>query len=96
MHNHLDAVGAVNVEIKVVMHGDGVELLRVAKTNDALQRAIGSLKGQKVEFEICNFTLTRRNIAMTELFDADREDIVPSGVAELAHVQMQGYAYIKP
>ena len=29
-------------------------------------------------------------------FDVFAEDIVPSGVAELSHLQMQGYTYIKP
>ncbi|XDZ69645.1 hypothetical protein AB8879_06555 [Alphaproteobacteria bacterium LSUCC0744] len=31
-----------------------------------------------------------------DLYDVFEEDIVPSGVAELSHLQMQGYTYIKP
>ena len=30
------------------------------------------------------------------LYNVDSADIVPSGVAELAHLQAQGYTYIKP
>ena len=33
---------------------------------------------------------------MTDLYDVDDEDVVPSGVAEVAKLQLEGYAYIKP
>jgi intracellular sulfur oxidation DsrE/DsrF family protein len=31
-----------------------------------------------------------------DLYDVDKADIVPSGVAELAKLQAEGYTYIKP
>ncbi len=33
---------------------------------------------------------------LANLFNVDEKDIVPSGVAELAKLQQQGYMYIKP
>ena len=50
-----------------------------------------------VDFRVCNNTLEGRDIdAETDLFDVWPEDIVPSGVAELGKLQMEGFAYIKP
>jgi intracellular sulfur oxidation DsrE/DsrF family protein len=56
-----------------------------------------SLKGQNVGFQVCNNTLKGREISYSDdLFDVWDEDIVPSGVAELSHLQAQGYTYIRP
>lgn len=97
IQNHINAVGAENIEIKVVMHGNGVGLVQNAKTNDMLQTAIGSLKSQNVAFHVCNNTLKGRNISYSDdLYDVWEEDIVPSGVAELSRLQQMGYTYIKP
>jgi hypothetical protein len=96
IQNHINAVGEANIEIKVVMHGDGVNLVRSAKTDDRLQATIASLKGQRVDFLVCKNTLDGRKIGRDELYDVDQEDVVPSGVAEISHLQMQGYTYIKP
>lgn len=97
IQNHINAVGAENIDIKVVLHGDGLGLLMSAKQDDALQTRIGGLKTQNVSFQVCNNTLNGRNISWEDdLYDTWEEDIVPSGVAELAHLQQQGYVYIKP
>lgn len=97
IQNHINAVGAENMEIKVVLHGNGVGLLKSAVQNDQLQTAVGSLKGQNVEFQVCNNTLKGRKISYTDdLYDVWEEDIVPSGVAELSRLQQMGYTYIKP
>lgn len=56
-----------------------------------------NLKGQDVGFEVCNNTLKGRKIDYKQdLWDVNAEDIVPSGVAELAILQSKGYVYIKP
>ena len=97
IQNHINAVGADNMDIKVVMHGNGVGLLQTAKTNDKVSGRVVELKGQNVAFHICANTLRGRNISLDDdLFDAYEEDVVPSGVAELSHLQAQGYTYIKP
>lgn len=97
IQNHINAVGAENIDVKVVMHGNGVALLKSAVANEKLQSQVLSLKGQNVEMHVCNNTLVGRKIDYSdELFDVYEEDIVPSGVAELSHLQQQGYTYIKP
>ena len=42
-----------------------------------------TLRGKKVDY-------------LSDLYDVDKADIVPSGVAELAKLQAMGYTYIKP
>ncbi len=97
IQNHINAVGAENMDIKVVLHGNGLGLLKSAKSNDKLQGAVASLKSQDVAFNVCANTLKGRKISYeNDLFDVFEEDIVPSGVAELTHLQQQGYTYIKP
>ena len=97
IQNHINAVGAENMEIKVVLHGNGLGLLMTAKENQKVQGAVTSLKSQNVEFQVCNNTLKGRKISYeNDLFEVFEEDIIPSGVAELSHLQQQGYTYIKP
>ena len=97
IQNHINAVGKDNMEIKVVLHGNGVGLLKSAKSNDKLQMDVTSLKTQNVAFNVCNNTLVGRNIDYhNDLFEVFDDDIVPSGVAELSRLQMMGYTYIKP
>lgn len=108
IQNHINAVGAENLEVKVVMHGNGLSLLltpdQVANTklklgnaNDEMQTKITGLKNQGVSFQVCANTLKGKKIDYEEdLFDVDDADIVPSGVAEVAKLQGMGYSYIKP
>lgn len=97
IRNHINAVGKDNIDLRVVMHGDGLGLLEEAKDDQGIQTSIVSLKDEGVQFVVCNNTLTGRNIDPEEdLFDVWPEDIVTSGVAELGKLQMEGFAYIKP
>lgn len=97
IQNHINAVGADNLEVKVVMHGNGLGLLKSAVANEALQSQVLELKGQNVEMHVCNNTLVGRKISYeNDLFDVFQEDIVPSGVAELSRLQQMGFTYIKP
>ena len=107
IQNHINAVGSENIEVKVVMHGDGVSLvmepdalkgtkMKAANATPEMQAKLSGLKQQGVKFEICANTLKGRNVPMDALYDADEADIVPSGVAELSRLQQMGYTYIKP
>jgi len=97
IQNHIYAVGQDNIEIKVVLHGDGIDLLKIANNDIGLRNRIIDLKSQKVGFDICKNTLAGRRINYkTDLYDVSESDIVPSGVAEIAKLQQEGYAYIKP
>ena len=97
IQNHINAVGADNMEIKVVIHGNGIGLLQNATANDKLQSTIANLKSQNVAFNVCANTLKGKKLSYErDLYDVFEEDIVPSGVAELSHLQQAGFTYIKP
>lgn len=96
IQNHINAVGAKNLDLKVVIHGNGIFLLKTAKQPGKVQTAVANLKSQNVKFQVCANTLKGKKIKMDALYEVFDEDIVPSGVAELAHLQAKGYTYIKP
>tara|TARA_Y100000031_G_C8120537_1_gene337979 strand:+ start:400 stop:858 length:459 start_codon:yes stop_codon:yes gene_type:complete len=96
IQNHINAVGAKNLDIKVVIHGNGIGLLTSAKKAGKLQSAVANLKSQNINFQVCANTLKGKKIGLDQLYEVFKEDIVPSGVAELAHLQAQGYTYITP
>lgn len=109
IQNHINAVGAENMDIKVVLHGNGLSLLldpealsrvqkfKHANADEKMTAKIDNLKSQGVVFNVCANTVTGRKVdAAIDLHDVSDADIVPSGVAELAHLQQLGYSYIKP
>lgn len=108
IQNHINAVGAENLDLKVVLHGNGVSLLLEpdalkgtkfahANATDEMQAKISGLKQQGIEFKVCANTLKGKNVNYeNDLYDVSKDDIVPSGVAELAYLQSQGYTYVKP
>ncbi|MFZ9659997.1 MAG: DsrE family protein [Arcobacteraceae bacterium] len=94
--NQIDAVGESNMETTIVMHGKGLTLLQVAKTNGDLASKIKALKMQGVKFAVCNKTMEKQKLTVADLFDATQQDVVPSGVAELSYLQSKGYTYLRP
>lgn len=109
IQNHINAVGADKMDIKVVLHGNGLSLLldpeslpnlpkfKHANATAEMTAKIDSLKDQGVTFNICANTVKGRKVnASADLHDFDEADVVPSGVAELSHLQGMGYTYIKP
>jgi len=109
VQNHINAVGAENLELKIVLHGNGLALLlepdsldklkkfKHANANEKMTAKIDNLKSQGVEFNVCNNTVRGRKVDIeSDLYNVDNNDIVPSGVAEVARLQAMGYSYIKP
>ena len=95
--NHINALGQGNHEIRFVLHGNGVELLRkVAQESPDAANRIDSLRSQGVNFNICANTLKGRRIALEDLHFAEPVDIVPSGVAEIGKLQQEGFVYLRP
>ena len=71
--------------------------MKFANADDKMQATVAGLKDQGIEFQVCANTLKGKKIdADKDLYDVSKADIVPSGVAQLAILQAQGYAYIKP
>lgn len=108
IQNHINAVGKENLELKVVLHGNGLALLlepsakertklNYANATEQMTARIAGLKQQGVAFQICANTLKGKKVNFEQdLYDVTKADIVPSGVAEVAKLQAQGYTYIKP
>ena len=109
IQNHINAVGAENLDLRVVMHGHGVSLVllpealpsvpkfKAANATEQMQATIDGLKNQGVKFNICANTLRGRQVSREDhLYNVDEADIVPSGVAELAELQSRGFTYLKP
>ena len=109
IQNHINAVGKENLHLKVALHGNGLALLlepdalsrvpkfKSASANENIAAKIAGLKDQGVGFHVCANTLNGRKVDYeADLYDVAQEDIVPSGVAEVAKLQAMGYSYIKP
>ena len=109
IQNHINAVGAENLDLKVVLHGNGLSLLlepdalarvpkfKNANADETMMAKIDGLKSQGVVFNVCENTVSGRKVNIeTDLYNVDKKDLVPSGVAELARLQGMGYSYIKP
>ena len=107
IQNHINAVGADKLDLRVIMHGKGLSMLllpdeaentklKSGNANDKQQSTISHLKSQGVTFKVCANTLRGKKINIDQLHDADESDIVPSGVAEVAHLQGRGFSYLKP
>ncbi len=68
-----------------------------ANATDKMAAKIDGLKDQGVSFNVCANTVRGRKVDLEDdLYNVEKSDIVPSGVAEVARLQLLGYAYIKP
>lgn len=109
LQNHIDAVGAANLDLRVVVHGDGLSLLlnpeslgllpafRYANADPNMAARIDGLRNQGVRFLVCRDTMERRGVDLEEdLYNVDEQDLVRNGIEELISLQLKGYVYIKP
>ena len=101
--NHLNAVGDKNIEMIIVTHSSGAFALvdgsmgkknkksgKVYKFNDQ----IAGLANRGVKFTICANTIRGKKINKNKI--NENAEIIPSGVAHVAHLQQKGYLYVKP
>jgi intracellular sulfur oxidation DsrE/DsrF family protein len=97
IQNHINAVGANNLEIAVVTHGKGIDFL-LDDWKDANGKSfddvVQNLSSQGVKFMVCNNTLQARKISLQQV--NLNATVVPSGVATLGELESRGYVYIKP
>ena len=95
LENHVEATGPGFIDLRVVLQGDGVDILTAARDDKALSDRIDKLRAGGVRFVPCANTLIGRRIDPSLLYGVTPEDIVSAGVAELARLQAHGYAYIR-
>lgn len=100
--NHLNAVGDKNVEMIVVTHSSGAFALvegAMGKKNKKgkvynFTDTIAGLANRGVKFQICANTIRGKKINKNKI--NENAEIIPSGVAQVAHLQQKGYLYVKP
>jgi intracellular sulfur oxidation DsrE/DsrF family protein len=92
---HVAATGG-NVEIRVVSFSSGVKLFQMARTDAALASTIDALRTKGVRFLVCRNTLQGMGLRVQDLYGLTNDDVVPSGVAEIARLQGLGYVYEHP
>ncbi len=101
--NHLNALGDKNAEIIVVTHSSGAFALvdgamgkKDAKTGKVydFKDMIAGLANRGVKFQICANTIRGKKIDKNKI--NEHAEIIPSGVAQVAHLQQKGYLYVKP
>ena len=95
--NHLNAVGDKNIEMIVVTHSSGAFAMvdgSKDKKGNTFSDKIAALSNRGVKFTICANTIKGKKIDKNKINQS--AEIIPSGVAHVAHLQQQGYNYVKP
>lgn len=88
---HIKETWGDSVQVEVVAHGPGIEILAKAKTTQ--QKRIAGFKQMGVLFEACNNSMKARKLAPGDI--VPESGIVPSGVVEVILKQEQGWSYLK-
>ena len=73
-----------------------LEVLASKKIIEDAAGRIDSLRGQGVDFKICENTLKGRKVVLDDLYFSEESDVVPSGVAEIGKLQQKGFVYLRP
>ncbi len=98
LHNinaHLTATDG-HVELRVVNFGSGVKMFVMARSDASLASQIDALRAKGVHFLLCRNTLRGMGIGLDQLYHVKPDDVVPSGVAEIARLQGLGYVFEHP
>lgn len=80
-----------NVQIEVVAHSAGIEMLMTSKTTQ--QQKIAEFKNMGIVFVGCENTMKERKIAKDAIIA--EAGFVPMGVGEIIMKQEQGWSYLK-
>lgn len=94
--NHADVVAFGDLDLRILLQGSGIDLLRKAKSDPALAAEIDKLKRSGVKFVVCRNTLLLNGIdPAIALHGVKPDDIVSSSMAEAALLIAKGYVYLK-
>lgn len=97
IENQVEAARGGRIDMAVVLHGGGIDLLRKARRDPDVRHRIRALKREGVHVLVGARTLAKRHLDYrTDLFDVSPADVVPNAVAELVRLQQLGYIYVKP
>lgn len=90
--NSMDEIGDEKMEVEVVAHGPGINLLNKAKSPADLQAKIAALQERGVVFAACANSMAKNGYTMDDMVDGAVQ--VPSGAAEVIRKQQQGWLYM--
>ena len=79
------------VQIEVVCHGPGIEMLMLAKTTQ--QKRIAEFKNAGAVFSACMNSMKARKLQKEDI--VGEAGFVPSGVAEVVMKQEDKWSYLK-
>ena len=79
------------VEIEVVVHSAGIEMLMTAKTTE--QKRITEFKNMGIVFVACQNTMKAKKLTKEEIIA--EAGYVPMGVGEIIMKEEQGWSYLK-
>ncbi|HHC72828.1 MAG TPA: hypothetical protein ENK54_08000 [Thiotrichales bacterium] len=97
VRNHLNALGDENANIIVVTHSSGAFALvdgSTDKKGHTFESKVQELANRGVKFQICANTIRGKKIDKSKI--NLNAEVVPSGVAQVAHLEQMGYLYVKP
>lgn len=97
MKNHLNALGDENLDAIMVFHSSGGFIVvdgQEDKKGHTFGDMIQGLANRGVKFRLCANTVRGKKIPKDKI--NLNAEIIPSGVAEVAELQANGYVYIKP
>lgn len=87
-----------HAKIVVVSHALGVDFMMKGakdKNGNKYEDLVEQLVQRGVQFDVCQITLRNRHLTKDQFIEY--ATFVPSGVAEITHLQQrEGYAYLKP
>ena len=82
---------APTADIKVVVHGPGLDMLSSSKSIVGNQLKTAAERG--VVFEVCEFSMKERKVEKSMLFSFAQ--YTPAGIIRIVELQEQGFSYIK-
>lgn len=96
IRNHIQGVGGPeNVEIILVVHGDGLKAFEDISAHPDLKSAFTELKSAGVAYNACGNTLNSLKWQVSDLVPGFVR-VDQGGVVRLAELQSQGYVYLRP
>ena len=95
IRDHVNTVGADNVDITLVTHGPALKAFHKKTGSLDVKGIVEELQVDGVNFDACGFTMKFFNYSTSDLLpDMVRRD--EGGTVRIAELQSQGYIYIRP
>jgi len=80
--------------VAIVAYGEGMQFLQNDRLFSDEGPKVAALAARGVVFKVCENSLRAANLGRGDLLP--RVEVVPSGTLEIARLQREGYAYIRP